>query len=159
MNLRDYRPADFSTVCLIDRTCFPPGLAYPPQDLAYWMREPGAFVIVALDQNDEDRDEASARASASIAAFILARAIPGGEGHIVTIDVLPEYRRKGVATALMESAHARLREKGSREVYLETSVENSAGIAFYRKLGYRAVAQLPRYYLGRIDAWRMIKPL
>ncbi len=158
MILRDYRIADFSTLCVIDCACFPPGLAYPPQDLAYWMREPGAFVIVALDQNDEEQGEASARASTPIAAFILARAIPGGQGHIVTIDVLPEYRRKGVATALMEGAHARLREKGSREVYLETSVENPA-IAFYSKLGYRAVAQLPRYYLGRIDAWRMIKPL
>ncbi len=148
MLLRDYRPDDFHALCEIDRICFPPGIAYPPQDLSYWLRQGGAFAIVAEDET-----------ARRVGGFVLARNLPGDRGHIVTIDLLPEYRRAGVATDLMERAHQRLKERGATSVQLETSVENAPAIAFYRKLGYRAVERISRYYLGRIDAWLMSKEL
>ncbi len=144
MIYRDYRRADFRALCRIDRDCFPPGIAYPPQDLAYWMRMPGAFVIVAED------DERSA-----VAGFLLAQATRKNQGHIVTIDVLEEYRAAGVGTALLDRAHQRLKERGVDSVWLEVSVENQAAIRFYQKHGYRQLRRIPRYYLDRIDAWVM----
>ncbi len=148
MIFRDYLPGDFGALCRIDQLCFPPGIAYPPQDLSYWIRQRGAFVVVA-------EDEAAGR----IAGFTLARPERSDQGHIITLDVLPEYRRRGVGAGLMEQAHARLKRAGASSIHLETSVENAAGIAFYSKLGYQAAARLPRYYLDRIDAWLMIKQL
>ncbi len=148
MTLRDYRPADFATLCEIDRTCFPPGVAYPPQDLAYWLRQPGAFAMVAEDEQQ-----------GRVAGFVLARALPSHSGHIVTIDLLPEYRRGGLGTELMERAHARLKEMGAQRVRLETSVENAAAIAFFNRLGYQATRLIPRYYLNRINAWEMTREL
>ena len=148
MTLRDYRPADFATLCEIDRTCFPPGVAYPPQDLAYWLRQPGAFAMVAEDEQQ-----------GRVAGFVLARALATHGGHIVTIDLLPEYRRGGLGTELMERAHARLKEMGAQRVRLETSVENAAAIAFFNRLGYQATRLIPRYYLNRINAWEMTREL
>src|SRR5687768_7193417 len=113
MIYRDNRPADFRALCRIDRACFPPGIAYPPQDLAYWMRMPGAFVIVAEDD-----------ALRTIAGFLLAQVNRTNQGHIVTIDVLAEYRRAGVGAALLQRAHDRLNQRGIQTVWLEVSVEN-----------------------------------
>jgi ribosomal protein S18 acetylase RimI-like enzyme len=42
---------------------------------------------------------------------------------------------------------------------LETAVENAAGVAFWQRHGYRTVATLKRYYLGRLDAFEMRKKL
>ena len=148
MILRPCRPEDFPALWKIDQACFPPGIAYQLQDLLHWMRQPGAFAIVAEDER-----------SGRIAGFTLARTVRHRQGHIVTIDVLPEYRRMGVATTLMELAHTRLKESGATTVELETSVENAAGIAFYHKLGYQTADRLRRYYLNRLDAWRMTKEL
>lgn len=144
--LREYQPADFYELCEIDQICFPPGIAYPPQDLSYWIRQPRAFVFVAEDPEQR-----------KIAGFTIGRLSRPGEGHVVTIDIRPEYRRKAVASALMERAHARLQAAGATYVRLETSVENQPAINFYRKLGYRMKRRLPRYYLDRIDAWEMVK--
>ncbi len=144
VSLRDFRPQDFDTLCEIDRLCFPPGIAYSADDIAMMLLERGSIVIVA---EDSDR----------IAGFLLARAAK--QGHIVTIDVLQEFRKSGVGTALMEEAHRRLSQAGTRRVQLETSVENDAAIAFYKKLGYSTARRIKGYYLGKIDAYRMYKDL
>lgn len=148
MIFRDWRPTDFAELCEIDRLCFPPGIAYPPQDLAHWLRQRGSFVIVAEDEEKQ-----------KVAGFILARKQHGPGSHIVTIDILPEYRRAGLGTALMQQAQERLKQLQARRVRLETAVENAAAIAFYQRLGYQIVGRIPRYYLDRIDAWVMSKEL
>jgi len=141
--VRDYLPEDFAILCEIDRRCFPPGIAYSPDDIEIALLEPGSFVVVG---SDGDR----------IAGFILGRRERGGRGHIITIDVLSEYRRSGLGTMLLEEAHRRL---GSARVILEVAVDNPAAIAFYKKHGYVTVRRLKRYYLDRDDAWQMQKNL
>jgi ribosomal-protein-alanine N-acetyltransferase len=148
MILRDRRPADFPELCEIDRICFPPGIAYPPQDLAHWLRQRGSFVVVAEDERKQ-----------KLAGFVLGRKQRGSSGHIITIDILPEYRRSGLGSLLMEQAHERLRRMEARRVRLETAVDNASAVAFYQKLGYQAVGRIPQYYLDKIDAWVMSKEL
>lgn len=143
--LRDYQPEDFQTVCAIDRSCFPPGIAYSPGDIALAL-DNYAFAIVW----EEDR---------RVVAFVLAVNDRPNRGRIITIDVLPEYRQKGVGGALMAEAHRRLKQMGATRVLLETSVENAPAIAFYQRFGYVTVRRLPRYYLGKADAFLMAKDL
>lgn len=146
MTLRNYQPEDFERICEIDRLCFPPGIAYSAPDIALGLEEPG---IIALVGEEEER----------VAGFVLARKERRDHGHIITIDVLPEFRRAGLATRLMTEAHQRLKEAGAKRVRLEASVENAPAIAFYQKLGYRALRRLKGYYLGEVDACLMVKDL
>ncbi len=81
-------------------------------------------------------------------------------GHIISIAVLPEYRRRGIGTALMKAAMDALRKVyGCREVYLEVRVSNMPAIKLYEKLGFRKVKVIPMYYLDGEDAYLMARPL
>jgi GNAT superfamily N-acetyltransferase len=56
-------------------------------------------------------------------------------GGLYGVATLPGYTRKGISTALMNSAHEYFREKGYRFSFLDTSPTLIA-YAFYKKLGY-----------------------
>ncbi len=78
------------------------------------------------------------------------------KGHIVSIAVLPGYRRRGIGTALMKAALRALRERyGCEEVYLEVRVSNEPAIRLYEKLGFRKVRVIPMYYMDGEDAYVM----
>jgi ribosomal-protein-alanine N-acetyltransferase len=145
VTLRDYRPEDFDALCAIDQRCFPPGIAYSAPEVAAMLAVQGVIALVVEEQG-------------RAAAFLLASQ-NAGTGHLITIDVLPQFRKQGVGLRLMEEAHRRLRLAGARRVVLETAVDNAPAIAFYQKLGYTSVRRLKRYYLDRLDAWQMSRQL
>jgi [ribosomal protein S18]-alanine N-acetyltransferase len=145
--LRAYDPADFQRLYEIDRLCFPPGISYSRQELAYYMNLRGAFTIVA---------ETTGK-TPEIAGFIVAQKRPKGIGHIVTIDTLYNFRRTGLGTTLIKAAEDRLRTEGCYGVVLETAVDNEGAIAFYKKLDYFIIKTIPRYYKDRLDAFMMGK--
>lgn len=80
-------------------------------------------------------------------------------GHIVTLDVAEAQRRRGVGTALLGAAEARMMEAGVRRVSLETATDNAPAVAFWKKHGYRTVAVLKNYYMDKLDAYEMHKVL
>jgi [ribosomal protein S18]-alanine N-acetyltransferase len=144
--LRPYDSSDFDALYTLDRACYPPGIAYSRSMLRWFLKQPGAICIVAEDGH------------AQIKAFVLVEAEPP-LGHIITLDVAAEIRRSGLGTELTLAAETALAESGVREVELETAVDNTAGIAFWTRHGYRTVHTIPRYYLDRVDALCMTKLL
>jgi ribosomal protein S18 acetylase RimI-like enzyme len=78
-------------------------------------------------------------------------------GHILTLDVAESHRRRGLGTQLLLRSEQELAARGVREIVLETSVENTAGAAFWQRHGFQMVRRLKRYYLDRIDAYEMRK--
>jgi len=146
VRIRDYQADDFDTLCDIDRRCFPPGIAYSPDDIAMSMLEPGTFIIIG--------EHDAGVAGFVIAGFILARRERSDRGHIITIDVLAEHRRSGLGSMLLEAAHAQL---AGRRVILEVAVDNASAIAFYKKHGYVTQRRMKKYYLDRDDAWQMVR--
>ena len=82
------------------------------------------------------------------------------QGHVVSIAVLPEYRRRGIAAAMMIEAMKTMKEKyQASEVYLEVRVSNEPAIRLYEKLGFRKVKVLRRYYMDGEDAYLMAREL
>ena len=65
-------------------------------------------------------------------------------GHILTIDVLPHYRRIGIARRLLHTVEAAFRENGIPECRLEVREDNSAALSLYLKLGYQKVGRLEK---------------
>ena len=85
---------------------------------------------------------------------------PVRKGHIVSVGVLPEARRLGIATAMMLRAMKAMKMYyGATEVYLEVRVSNTPAISLYEKLGYRVVGRIPKYYSDGEDAYLMACPL
>ncbi len=80
-------------------------------------------------------------------------------GHIHSIAVDPEWRRRGVGRTLIEETFKRLREVGVCDVILEVSAANKAGQAFWRCLGFTPVGVKRRFYLDGTDAIVMRKRL
>ncbi|MEZ0320273.1 MAG: ribosomal protein S18-alanine N-acetyltransferase [Pyrobaculum sp.] len=81
---------------------------------------------------------------------------PVKKGHIVSVGVLPEARRLGIATAMMSRAMKAMKVfYGASEVYLEVRVSNTPAISLYEKLGYKVVGRVPRYYSDGEDAYIM----
>ncbi len=60
-------------------------------------------------------------------------------GYIKNIYVVPELRRQGLGTRLMEKADEWFRQMGARTAQLSTSVCNEAALALYEKMGYKPV--------------------
>lgn len=67
-------------------------------------------------------------------------------GHVLTIDVSPSHRRKGVGIKLLHEIEKIFKDKQARICRLEVREDNVAALNLYRKLGYKKVAKLEYYY-------------
>ncbi len=153
--LRAAREQDFETLYAIDQACYSSDVAYSRAELRWYLSLRGAECIVAeLVGRKSGRSQARQR----IAGFVVTtnRRL---HGHIVTIDVLEIYRRKGVASTLLRCAESKMSRQGIQEVWLETATNNEPAIAFWKKHGYLSRGLLPHYYPNRLDAYAMSKTL
>jgi [ribosomal protein S18]-alanine N-acetyltransferase len=68
------------------------------------------------------------------------------EVHINNLAVLPERRRAGVASALLERVLVEGRARGAHRATLEVRRSNDAALRLYEKFGFRVTAVRRRYY-------------
>lgn len=145
IRLRTLAAGDFDAVYEVDQLCYSPDIAYSRRELRWYMHLPGADGVVAV------YDE-------RIAGFILWARFEN-TGHIITIDVLEEYRRMNIGTALLQEAERRLAHRGAVQIELETATNNTAAIAFWNRHGYQTRGILQNYYPDGLNAYAMMKPL
>ncbi|MEM1566421.1 MAG: ribosomal protein S18-alanine N-acetyltransferase [Candidatus Bathyarchaeia archaeon] len=79
-------------------------------------------------------------------------------GHILTIDVYPSHRRRGVGVKLLQEIEKIFRNKQASMCRLEVREDNIAALNLYQKLGYREVRKLKHYY-GNAHGILLEKPL
>lgn len=122
-------------LCEIENQCFDQE-AFTKQQLTCLIMDYNTIGLTAL-MNDE------------IAGFALARVNIRRNvtfGHILTIDVAPDYRRKGIAQKLLQEIETIIKEKGISECRLEVRENNKAALNLYQKLGYTKIGRLEKYY-------------
>lgn len=68
------------------------------------------------------------------------------ETDMMNIAVHPDYRNRGVATALIVELTQQLRMRGSKGLMLEVRESNSAAISLYEKHGFLQVGCRRNYY-------------
>jgi len=105
--------------------------------MAELLAMPGAYGFLAGDDKPE--------------GFVLCRAA-AGEAEVLTILVLPPYRRSGLGGRLLEAALSAAKEAGAETMFLEVAADNDSGKALYAAHGFAQVGLRPRYYGGSIDA-------
>jgi len=154
--LRDFREEDFEALWQIDQQCFVPGMAYSRGELGAYIRREGSFTVVAQPVSTEGQAPRSSGVpftrSSAIVGFIIAEVNRRGIGHIISIDVVPQFRRSGLGSKLLGEAENRLEMFACRAVVLETAVDNGAAVAFYKRHRYGVVRIVPRYYVNGVDA-------
>lgn len=74
---------------------------------------------------------------------------PDQVGWITTIGVLPEYRRRGIASDMLARCEEQM---GMAFVRLCVRRSNAGAIRLYSDRGYRQVSVWAHYYLGGEDA-------
>lgn len=99
-----------------------------------------------------------ARERRRIAGFAIMEFLDA-DAHLNLLAVHPGYRRRGVATQLIEWLESSARTAGTFLIRLELRAGNDGARKFYAKLGYRETGIRRGYYLGREDAICMARDL
>lgn len=159
VTLRNYTPEDFGAIHDIDQACYEPEVAYSQRELRAYLRFSGSDCLIAEAEAEVAAESAEAPAPRKQIAGFCISARRDQSGYIVTIDVLPEFRRHHVGSLLLTEIERRLAANGVREVALETATDNDSAVAFWTKHGYRNRGIKKDYYPGGRDAFAMTKTL
>jgi ribosomal-protein-alanine N-acetyltransferase len=119
----------------IEEQCFDQE-AFTKQQISYLLTDYNTIALIA-------------KANINIAGFIITQLEVEEStafGHIITINVAPDYRRKGIAKKLLYEIEILLKQKGISECRLEVREDNHHAIKLYQTLNYQIVAKLERYY-------------
>ncbi len=141
---------DLEALFALDQICFRPGIAYSRDDLKYFLAQPGSLSFTVADDKNK---------LLGFAIVEVGFEVRGPVGHIVTIDVDPLQRRKGIGRALMQAMLDGLAAEGAVAVRLEVAVDNPDAQSFYRGFDFVPKGRKRRFYLGTVDAVVMERPV
>ena len=110
--------------------------AWSPQHLEDELRQPAGFQLAARDA-----------AAGKLLGLVCGR-LAADEAEILKLAVVPELRRQGIGTRLLDAALDLCREKGAAACFLELRASNKAARRLYEKKGFQQVGIRRSYYAG-----------
>lgn len=131
----------------LNARCFRNGENYTKHTFSYLLGEPATLSYLI------------ATAAGEMAGFVFVMLTKEGTGHLTTIGVAPEHRRRGLARRLMMHLEPVLRAKGISAIVLEVRVGNTGAQALYRQMGYSVVQRVTGYYHNGEDGYLMMKSI
>jgi ribosomal-protein-alanine acetyltransferase len=131
----------------LDQRCFVDGEAYS--------RETFEYLLTAA----ESVSYRAAASSGAMVGFVVGLVEPDHTGHITTVGVSPEHRRRHLAKRLMAEVEKGFRQRNVRLVRLEVRSLNIPAQKLYQRLGYTVTQRLPKYYSNGGDGLLMLKSL
>ena len=99
-----------------------------------------------------------AKFATRVAGYIIG-CIEARDAEIASLAIHPDYRRRGLAAALIGRVLRELRVAGVGRVTLMVRVGNMAGGRLYRSFGFRRVRTVRRYYEDGGDGILMVRSL
>lgn len=136
VRFRLYRPDDFAPLYTIEELCFRPPLRFPRD----YMRQ----LTESLHSATWIAEDADRMAGFAIVDWSRER----GEtlAYIETIEVAPEFRRRGVAMELLRCVESSATLAGAAQIWLHVDENNDAAIQLYRAQGYQRQGSRAHYY-------------
>jgi ribosomal-protein-alanine N-acetyltransferase len=148
--LRAGTARDVPAMHRLDALCFQPPFQFDMHSMRRFVLEPGAFSIVA------ERGWAMA---GFIVVSMWRRRRMAALAYIVTLDVHPELRRKGLASEMVAAAELRAADQGAEAILLHVHAGNAAAISFYEAAGYTRLELIADFYASGRDGWLYRKAL
>lgn len=134
-------------VLKLNLRCFKAGENYTKYTFSYLLGEPRTLSYRVVTP------------AGQMVAFLFVMTNENGAGHITTVGVAPEHRRRGLAVRLLKHTEEALRKRRVNTIMLEVRVSNLPAQMLYRELGYAIVQRLNAYYNNGEDGFLMVKSL
>ena len=150
--IRKFVPDDLQSVMQINRVCLPENYT----DFFFidlHQRFPETFIIA--EEGGKAAGYIMCRIEVGLSNYGFGGLIR--KGHVVSIAVLPQSRRKGIAQALINRALEGMEYYKAKQCFLEVRVTNESGISLYKKLGFEVTRTVNGYYSDGEDAYVMTK--
>jgi ribosomal-protein-alanine N-acetyltransferase len=146
--IRPLTDKQLKEVLKLNLRCFKAGENYTKYTFSYLLGEPNCLSYRVITPTEQ------------MVGFVFVMASKeDGTGHITTIGVAPEHRRRGLANKLLSHAEEALRKRQISVVMLEVRVSNQVAQNLYREFDYSIVQRLPKYYNNGEDGFLMVKSL
>ena len=145
--LRPLLLSDLNDLWQLDLRCFIDGEAYERETFRYLLSNPNTIARQIRSEYNE------------MSAFAIAVVEPDGVGHITTIGVAPEYRRRGLARLMLHEIERSFQVRDVTTVRLEVRVGNLPAQRLYEQIGYLVVQRMGKYYSNGDDGYLMVKSL
>ena len=130
MIILEMNAAHVSQVAALERICFAD--PWSEMSIASELQNLWSYWLVALE---DDRVIGYVGSQSSI-----------DEADIMNVAVHPDFRRQGIAEALINRLVADLKERDIHALLLEVRVSNTPAITLYEKLGFSQVGRRKNYY-------------
>ena len=136
MLFRLYLTDDFPALYSIEERCFEPRFRFGRGYMQHLVRNPEAVAWIA--------EEDGVMAAFAIVAW--GKSVSAEGGYLQTIEVLPEFRNRGVGEKLVGLSEISAWSADAETLSLHVDAENEAAIALYEKCGYRRRGRRDHYY-------------
>ena len=146
----DIRPLTISQLdeCWrLDQRCFIDGEAYSRETFDYLLTAPESVSYRVVTSGGV------------MVGFVIGLVEPDHTGHVTTVGVSPEHRRRNLAKRMMHQVEDGFRKRNVRLVRLEVRALNTPAQKLYENLGYSIAHRLPKYYSNGGDGLLMLKSL
>ena len=130
MTIETMNPSHVAQIAELEKICFSD--PWSEKSIASELDNKLAFWLVATEGN-------------TVAGYIGSQTVMD-ETDMMNVAVHPDFRRRGIAEALVNSLVEHLKTMGSRCLTLEVRASNAPAIALYEKLGFSEIGRRKNYY-------------
>ena len=130
MILTEMKSCHVAQIAQLEKLCFSD--PWSERSIASELDNHLAYWLVAMDGD-------------TVAGYIGSQTVLD-ETDMMNVAVHPDYRRRGIAEALVTALVEVLKEKNSHCLTLEVRASNEPAQKLYEKLGFAQIGRRPRYY-------------
>ena len=130
MILEKMNPAHVAQIAQLEKICFSD--PWSERSIASELDNELAFWLVATEGD-------------TVAGYIGSQTVMD-ETDMMNVAVHPDFRRRGIAEALVTGLVEELKNNGSHCLTLEVRASNAPAIALYEKLGFSEIGRRKNYY-------------
>ncbi|MCH7689879.1 MAG: ribosomal protein S18-alanine N-acetyltransferase [candidate division Zixibacteria bacterium] len=133
--IRELKSSDISDILAIESDSFPD--PWPKSAFEEIIRQPGHGGLVVV----------SDLKLVAYACYLIIE----HESHLTNLAVVHSFRRKSIASGLLERILDIVRKKGCEHILLEVRPQNKSAIAFYENAGFELLYSRPNYYRNPVE--------
>ena len=131
-----FERGDFDELYAIEEVCFAP----PQRFTRRYMRD----LIASSDSATWVAENRGQMGGFAILEWI--QQAVGVIAYIATIEVLPEWRNRGIGTELLRRLEGSANAERAVAIWLHVDIENVSAIRLYERLGYQSTGRADHYY-------------